>query len=113
MKNITSIILASFTIALVGCSKHSQTTALPKNNNLGVVDVTDSKPSNHTLSDGRVCTITPTVLPDGNVNLTTIIVETNASGVKRSSLVFEAPVDGRPYTFGFDKNTILTVALRK
>jgi hypothetical protein len=37
----------------------------------------------------------------------------NVSGVKRSSLIFEAPVDGRAYTFGFDKSTVLTLALQK
>jgi hypothetical protein len=112
MKYSTSLIaLTLLALALAGCSKHSQTAAFPKNNNLGVINVLDGKPSSHTLDDGRVCTITPSVLPNGNVKLTTTIIETNASGVKRSSLVFESPVNGRACTFGFDKNTVLTVTL--
>jgi hypothetical protein len=62
------------------------------------------------LADGRVCTITPTILADGNVKLATTIIETNASGVKRSSLDFESPV-GRVMTFAFDKDTVFTVTL--
>jgi hypothetical protein len=104
------VVLASLAIALAGCSKHSQTAGFPKNNNLGVIDVSNGKPSSHTLADGRACTITPTVLPDGNVSLATVVDETNGS---RKTLVFEAPVDGRAYTFGFDKSTVITVALRK
>jgi hypothetical protein len=102
---------ALFASLCTGCSKHSPTTALPKNNDLGVIEVSDGMPSSHILADGRVCTITPTILADGNVKLATTIIETNASGVKRSSLVFEAPVDGRAYTFGFDKDTVFTVTL--
>lgn len=104
------IILASLTLTFTGCSKHSQAASLPKNNDLGVIDVSSGKPSSHTLADGRACTITPTVLPDGNVSLTTKIDETNGS---RRTLTFEAPLDGRAYTFGFDKSTVITVALRK
>ena len=114
MKKYTSlVVLASLTMAFAGCSKHSPTAAVPKNNDFGVIEVSGGLPSSHTLADGRVCTITPTVLADDNVKLTTTIVETNASGVKRSSLVFQAPIDGRAYTFGFDKSTVITVALRK
>ncbi len=104
------IILASLTLTFTGCSKHSQTASLPKNNDLGVVDISSGKPSRHLLADGRACTITPTSLPDGHVRLATTIDETNGS---RKTLMFEAPVDGRAYTFGFDKSTVITVALRK
>jgi hypothetical protein len=111
MKIHTSlVILASLTLAFTGCSKHSQTAGIPKNNDLGVLDISSGKPSSHTLADGRACTITPTVLPDGNVSLTTTIDETNGS---RKTLVFEALADGRACTFGFDKSTVITVALRK
>ena len=113
IKYISLVVLTSFTLALAGCSKHSLTAAFPKNNDFGVIKVSGGKPSSHTLADGRVCTITPSVLSDGNVKLTTTINETNASGVKRSSLVFEAPVDGRAYTFAFDKSTVITVALQE
>jgi hypothetical protein len=100
-------------LAFTACSRYSKTAGVPKNNDLGVIDVSSGQPSSHTLADGRVCAIMPTILPNGHVSLATSINETNASGVKRSSLVFEAPVDGRAYTFTFDKNTILTVTLRK
>ena len=114
MKHFTTlVVLASFTMALAGCSKHSPTAAIPKNNDLGVIEVSGGLPSSHTLADGRGCTITPSILADGNVKLATTIIETNASGVKQSSLVFEAPVDGRAYTFGFDKNTVITVTLHQ
>ena len=103
------IVLASLSLAIAGCSRHSQTASLPKNNDLGVIDVSSSKPSSYTLADGRACVITPTVLQDGNVSLTTRIEGTNGS----RTLTFEAPVDGRAYTFGFDKSTVITVALRK
>jgi hypothetical protein len=109
-RHASLVVLASLAIALAGCSKHAQTAGFPKNNNLGVIDVSSGKPSSHTLADGRACTITPAVLPDGNVSLATTIDETNGS---RKTLVFEAPVDGRAYTFGFDKSTVITVALRK
>jgi len=112
MTNYTSLVLlTSLTIALAGCSKHSPTTAYPKNNDFGVIEVSGGKPSSHTLADGRVCTITPTILADGNVKLATTIIETNASGVKRSSLVFESPIVDRAMTFGFDKDTVFTVTL--
>jgi hypothetical protein len=101
---------ALFASLCIGCSKHSPTTALPKNNDLGVIEVSGGKPSSHILADGRVCTITPTILADGNVKLATSIIETNASGVKRSSLDFESSV-GRAVTFAIDKDTVITVTL--
>jgi hypothetical protein len=114
MKNYAPlVILASFTMALAGCSKHSPAAAIPKNNDFGVIEVSSGLPSSHTLADGRGCTITPSILADGHVKLATTIIETNASGVKQSSLVFEAPVDGRAYTFGFDKDTVITVTLHQ
>jgi hypothetical protein len=114
MKQYTSlVVLASLTMAFAGCSKHSPTAAVPKNNDFGVIEISGGLASSHTLADGRVCTITPTVLADGNVKLATTIIETNASGVKRSSLVFESPADDRAHTFRFDKNTVITVALHE
>jgi hypothetical protein len=109
-RHASLVVFASLAIVLAGCSKHSQTAGFPKDNNLGVLDVSSGKPSSHTLADGRACTITPTVLPDGNVSLATVIDETNGS---RKTLVFEAPADGRACTFGFDQSTVITVALRK
>jgi hypothetical protein len=111
MKFHTSlVILASLTLAFAGCSKHAQTAGVSKNNDLGIVDVSSGKQSSHTLADGRACTLTPTVLPDGDVSLATRIDETNGS---TKTLVFQAPADGRAYTFAFDKSTVITVALRK
>lgn len=104
------VILASLTLAFTGCARHAQTARLPQNNNFGVIEVSSGKPRSHTLADGRACTITPTVLPDGHVSLSTTINETDGS---RKTLVFEATVDGRAYTFGFDKATVITVTLRK
>jgi len=104
------VVLASLAMALVGCSRHSQAAGFPQNNNLGVIDISSGQPSSHTLADGRACIITPAVLPDGNVSLATRIDETNGS---RRTLIFEAPIDGRAYTFAFDKSIVLTVALRK
>jgi hypothetical protein len=102
--------LALLPLVLTGCSKHSQTPSIPNNNDLGVIDVSGGKPSNHTLADGRACVITPTILPDGNVSLATTIDE--SKGLKKT-VIFEAPVDERAYTFGLDKSTIITVAIRK
>jgi hypothetical protein len=110
MKGYVSLVLASLGIALAGCSNHSQTAGIPNNNNLGLLDVSSGKPMIHTLADGRACTLTPTPLPDGNVSLATTIDETNGS---RRTLTFQAPADGRAYTFAFDKSTVITVALRK
>jgi hypothetical protein len=107
---ITLVLLATL---CTGCSRHDSTSAPPKNNDLGIIEVSDGKPSSRTLADGRVCTITPTLLTDGNVKLATTIIETNASGVKRSSLNFECPTLDRAMTFGFDKDTVITVTLHR
>jgi len=59
MKKYTSlVILASVTLVFAGCSKHSQTAAFPKKNDLGVIDVSDGKPSSHT-SVGDKDTVLP------------------------------------------------------
>ena len=105
------IILALFTLALTSCSKHPQTANLQKTNDLGVINVSSGKPNSYTLADGRICTITPTLLPDGNVNLDTTVIKTNATGWKRSSLSFQTPVIDRAYTFSFDKETVFRVRL--
>jgi hypothetical protein len=111
IKYTSLVILASLTVAFAGCSRHSPTAGLPKNNDLGVIEVSGGKPSSHTLADGRVCTVTPTILADGNIKLATTIIETNASGVKESSLDFESAFVDRAMTYGFDKDTVITVTL--
>jgi len=113
IKSTSLVVLALLAMALAGCTKHSRTAAIPKINDLGVIEVSGGLPSSHTLADGRVCTLTPTVLADKNVELATTIIETNATGVKRSSLVFQAPIDGRAYTYGFDETSVITVALHE
>ena len=69
MKNRTSlVILASLTLALAGCSKHSSdTTANQKVWKLGVVEVSDGVQIERDLGGGRVCTIMPTIQKDGSV----------------------------------------------
>jgi len=69
MKNRTSlIILASLTLALAGCSKHSPaTTANQKDWDLGVVEVSDGVQIQRDLGGGRVCTIMPAFQKDGSV----------------------------------------------
>ncbi|EEF60800.1 hypothetical protein [Pedosphaera parvula] len=108
------IVLASFTLAFAGCSRHTQTATqaagFPKSNDLGVIDVSSGKPTSHTLADGRACTITPTLLPNGNVHLNTTIDGTNGSIKTQTKLDFEAPADQGACTYGLDKGTIITVA---
>jgi hypothetical protein len=71
MKNHTLlIVLASLTLALVGCSKHSSGTATnPGVSDLGVVEVSDGVQIQRDLVGGRVCTITPAIQKDGSVLL--------------------------------------------
>src|SRR5262245_58616229 len=94
------VILALLALAFTGCSTHTQRASLPKNSDLGDIDVSSGKPSSHTLADGRASTITTAVLPDGNVSLTTRVDE--KIGFK--TLTFEAPADGRAVTFGLDES---------
>ena len=69
MKNRTPlIILASLTLALAGCSKHSSATTAKQNDwDLGVVDVSDGVQIQRDLGGGRVCTIMPTFQKDSSV----------------------------------------------
>ena len=113
MKNRTPLIaLAILVLAFDGCSKHSGSTA-PKNFDLGVIEVSGGKPNSQILVDGRGCTITPTVMRDGNVNLEATLLETNASGVKRLSRSIQVPGApfNQPYTITIG-NDILTVKLK-
>ena len=112
MKKYTSlVILTSLTIAFAGCANHSSTAGLLKIDNLGVIEVSDGKLSSHTLGDGRVCTVTATVLPFGYINLETTIYETNALGVKTTTLIMEHPFTNLPITFNADKDRLLVVTL--
>jgi hypothetical protein len=100
------IALVSLAVTLAGCSKHSRAADFLKNNNLGVINVSNGKPSSYTLADGRTCTITPTLLPSHNARLTTTITEINGS---KRTLVFEVPPDGHADTFPIDNSTAITV----
>ena len=71
MKNHTSLIVAALVgLLIVGCSKHAQGTAdAQKSFNLGVVEVSDGTPIRHDFGGGRVCTITPTILTNGDIGM--------------------------------------------
>jgi hypothetical protein len=108
MNRTTSlIVLASLAIALAGCVKHSQDSRI---NDLGIIDVTSGKPSTHTLADGRVFIVTPTVLPNGSVSLKTVVDDVDGA---RKTLTIETSTVGQPMCFAFDKSTALKVFLRK
>src|SRR5277367_1382632 len=77
MKTRTSlIILASLTLALAGCSKHSSgTTANQGVSDLGVIEVSDGVQIQRDLGSGRVCTIMPAIQKDGSVLLSLKITQ--------------------------------------
>ena len=77
MKNRASrIILASLTLALAGCSKHSSATTAKQNDwNLGVVEVSDGVQIQRDLGGGRVCTIMPAIQKDGSVLMSLKIMQ--------------------------------------
>lgn len=72
MKIHTSLaILASFTVALAGCSRHpAGSTATQNNWELGVVEVSDGVQVQRDLGGGRICTIMPAIQKDGSVLMT-------------------------------------------
>ena len=112
MKQGGLLILFTLLVSLsAGCSRRSPAAAQPTRTDLGVIEIADGKPSSHILSDGRVCVITPTILKDGNIELTTTINETNAAGVKRSSNTFQCPA-GKTLAFPFDKETVIILNLQ-
>ena len=64
------IVLASLTLALTGCSKHSAgTTANQGVSDLGVIEVSDGVQVQRDLGSGRLCTIMPAIQKDGSVLL--------------------------------------------
>jgi hypothetical protein len=96
------VVLASFALALAGCSKHSsEAAANPKDLNLGVIEVSDGIQSRHDLGDGKVCIITPTIQNGDGVVLD---VQFEESGkLLASPRPRVQTVSGRPATF-FDGN---------
>jgi hypothetical protein len=99
MKHFTSlVVLASFALALAGCSKHSSDAAAnSKDLNLGVIEVSDGIQSRHDLGDGRVCIITPTIQKDGSVVLDARFEE--AGKLLASPRPRVQTVSGRPASF--------------
>ena len=94
MKHRISLIFVVLSI-FAGCSRHSpdakaltdaKTTTdatTPKVTDLGVVDVSSSKPIRQDLGDGKVCIITPTVITKGGVKIIrmgAVFEQTDSSG---------------------------------
>jgi hypothetical protein len=113
MKYHTSLITAAlFASLLTGCSKHSQTAVVQKITDFGIIAVSNGIPSSHILADGRVCVMTPTVLPGGHqIELATSITDTNAAGKRRvySLTTFFTP--DQATTFAFDSNNVVSLTL--
>jgi hypothetical protein len=100
MKKYTSllVVLASLTMALVGCFKPSpDAAARPKFCDLGVVEVSDGIQSRHDLGGGRVCVIAPTIQKDGIILLSMRIEESGKllqtlKAKTRSDMAFQMSV---------------------
>jgi len=75
--HISLIALTLFSLAFIGCSKHSPDAALARQKvyDLGVVEVSDGIQSRHDLDGDRVCIITPAIQKDGSVLLSMRIEE--------------------------------------
>jgi hypothetical protein len=111
-KQFASLFALALAVSLfAGCSRQSPAAASPKTTDFGIVEVSEGVPSQHVLADGRMCTLTPTLLNDGKVKLVIRIRGTNAAGdVLSSSLVFDAVAD-QATTYAFDKSNVITVTL--
>jgi len=98
-KHISLVVLASFTLAFAGCSKHSSdaVAANAKDLNLGVIEVSDGIQSRHDLGDGRVCIVTPTIQKDSVVVLEAQFEESGKLLALPKQRV--QTVSGRPATF--------------
>jgi hypothetical protein len=110
MKNgMSLVVLASLAITLAGCSKQSAT-GVPAATNLGVVEVTNNEPFHCVLADGRACTIIPVLLTNGQVQLATSLMVSNALEIKRSTSISQCPV-GKAVTLTCDRDTAITLTL--
>ncbi len=73
---ISLIVLASLTLALAGCSKHSPVTTTNQGvSDLGIIEVSDGVQIQRDLGSGRVCTIMPAIQKDGSVLLSLKITQ--------------------------------------
>jgi hypothetical protein len=103
-------ILVAFPLA--GCSKHSNAAGVLKTTDWRIIEVSDGISSHHTLTDGRVCTLTPTVLPGGHqIQLAMSITNLEASGARHvfSLTTFFTP--DQQTTFAFDPSNAVTLTL--
>jgi hypothetical protein len=108
MKYYKSPVIAALLISLfTGCSKHSPAATHRQITDLGVVDVSDGKPTTYTLPGGEVCVITPTTnLPDGTIYLAARFNYTNSSGTKKT-MTFNMKVPSDKTVVFPDPNTNL------
>ena len=80
---ITLLILICLALFLTGCSKQSLSpdalasrhAAKPNVTDLGVVEISDKVSSRHEVGTGRTAVLTPTVLPDGTLDIAIVIEE--------------------------------------
>lgn len=74
-----------------GCSRQSKSpdgpgsshAAKPNIIDLGVLDLSDNEPSRHELSDGRTAVVTAKVLPDGSLDIGTVIQAPPVDGKRK------------------------------
>ena len=109
----TSLTVGALLVSLViGCSKHSQASSAPKVTDFGTIEVADGKPSSHVLADGRMCVLTPTVLPGGHqIQLETSIKDTDASGTRHVYSLTTYFTPDQATTFVFDSNNVISLTL--
>jgi hypothetical protein len=95
-----------------GCSKHSSATAVPKSTDWGVIEVVDGVSSRHALVDGRVCTLTPTILPGGHqVQLQTSITNGPPGAVRQVYSLTSFFEPDKAVVFAFDPSNTVTLTL--
>jgi hypothetical protein len=114
MKYRTSVfVLAMVVSVFTGCSKHSPTATSPKVTDFGIIEVADGIPIHHVLADGRVCVMTPTVLPGGHkIELAMSTSDTNAVGTTHFYSLTTYFIADKATTFEFDSNNVISLTLR-
>ena len=113
MKEPTLLIVVLSVVSLfVGCSKHVPAAAKPKATDWGVIEVSNGVPSRLTLADGRVCTVTPTIMPGGHkVELVTAITNTDAAKTRHVYSLTSYFTPNEHTTFVFDQSNIVSLTL--